>query len=113
MSVASPSIQERITFSWRNVSYCKFYYENQYGNQRATEPDTPTLYGRSSGLLDNIAGTDETVLERAIKRGSIDIWKPKCRVQLSNNHSLLFVGERAINIWKEHNAREFGKKKKV
>lgn len=43
--------------------------------------------------------TEETMLEYAKCRNLIDRWHPELTLQLSNNHSLVYIGSKALVLW--------------
>lgn len=99
----------QLTIDLNSVSYCSFYYKNQFGNVRRTKPRHPTRLGLEVpdeyARPHDMAYPLETVLERLRRRDMLDKWEAICRYQFRNNHSMKFTGEEAIKkhqIYREH-----------
>ena len=52
-----------------------------------------------------------TMLQYAIMHNLTDIWHPELTLQLSSNHSLVFTGQKALDLKKAWDSKIFGKKK--
>lgn len=95
------------------VSYAKLQYITLaigITYRRISPPLIPTVNGREIAN-DYRAGTNETLLSFAKRKQLIDTWHPELTLQLSNNHSLIYTGRKALSIWEAWKAKCFGKKK--
>jgi hypothetical protein len=81
---------------------------------RANRPHSLTVNGHEFDYLEirNPTVCNETMLQYAERRGLIYYWYPRLTLQLSNNHSLVYTGDKALELWKAWNAKVFGKKGK-
>lgn len=99
-------------FSFDKVAYVKYYYRNRFNNIHTTRlPRVPSVNGSLVNLSD--MGMDgRPMIEVARERNLLDEWTPVCVVQLSNNHSLKYEGDRGKEIWKQWCKRQFAKRPK-
>ena len=94
-------MQTQLTIDYRAVSHARYWYENWCGQTRRVKPKCPTFNGVELDI-------DDVLRVKALKR-PLDKWTPVCRLQLRNNHSLLFRGDAARKQWKNYNERIYGK----
>lgn len=101
-------------FDLNKVQYANFWYENQDGVKTPRKPKRPTVHAQEidpnelAGNLPEHPG--ETMLQRATRRGLLDRWTAKIRLQMSGCHALVFQGDRAVKLREAWNARIFGGK---
>lgn len=96
------------------VQYADFFWSTSTMTS-PTKPKQPTVNGvivgdEPAAWLDEFP--NETMLQRATRRGLLDKWEPVVRLQLTANHSLTYTGAKAQSIWREWNKRQFSKKGK-
>lgn len=102
----------KTVFSFDRVSYVSFYYRDRFNSCHVTRlPSGPTVNG-SLVALDDVGLDGRRMIEIAKERNLLDEWIPIVVVQLSNNHSLKYEGERAKEIWKTWCAMQFKRKSK-
>lgn len=53
----------------------------------------------------------ETLWNYAERKELFDEWFPELELQLSNNHSLIYTGQKALDLWTAWRAKIFGGKK--
>ena len=113
-----PKRNNRTVVDLKKVAYVNFFWSNGKGNHRIIKPKQLTYNGTvmpddeaNEPAVHHPKFPDETNIARLKRLGMIDIWIPVCRLQLSNTHALEYTSKKAISIWKEWNARIFGKKK--
>jgi hypothetical protein len=99
----------------KKVQHATFNYRNQYGQYSHVKPKHPTVAG--AGVSNEPAMyhhmyPGETMLERAKRRNLLDVWTPVVEFQLTANHSIAYIGDKAVSLWKEWNRRIFSKQKK-
>lgn len=100
------------------VAYTHLFYSNLEDNiHLRTKPRQPTVYGTpfdtdAYAIPWLLEYPLETNLERAFRFNMLDIWIPCCVVQLSNGHSLRYIGPKALSIHKTFSATVFNKNKK-
>lgn len=88
-----------------------YQWANQLGLVKDKKPRKPTVNGQAFNPKSKAFGGNETMLERAKSRNLLDIWTPKVTFKFAASQSQEFTGKRAQSLWKEWNARQFGKKK--
>lgn len=103
----------QLTIDLNSVSYCSFYYKNQWGNVRRIKPKKPTRLGQvipnEFALPLDPAFPSETLIERGRRLELVDIWTPVCRYQFRNNHSMKFTGDKAIAKHKQYQTHIYNK----
>lgn len=82
-----------------------------YESYRDIYLESFTIYGQSYSLNDTVYNSERTVLTVARERGMLDKWERILELQLSNNHSLIYTGDKALSLWKAWCAKQFGKDK--
>lgn len=93
------------------VGYAKFFYSSHRGSSTQTKPTVPTVNGQTFDTTQQRISTSiETMLDYAKRKNLLDMWEPVCILQMSNNHSLRYTGEKAISIWKAWCSKQFKKK---
>lgn len=97
--------------SFSKVSYCDYFFANQYGDTATKLPSMDTLFGHSVDPADKLYKSEETKLAAARRTGLIDKWIAQCKFQLSNNHSITYTGDKATSMYKAWCAHVFGGKK--
>lgn len=113
----------RTVVDLNKVAYANFDYTTTTNKSlsRSKKPAGPTAHGQdidrdafAPEVTISIGETwpRETLIERAKRKGLLDEWMPRCRLQLSNSHSLTYTGAKAISIWKEWCNRQFNKHRK-
>lgn len=85
-------------------SHCvRLWWQNQEGVRRDAKPELPTVFGREidpHALAYRVPDApEETMLERAQRKGLLDTWKPVCRVDFNSRVREFFEGETALKIW--------------
>lgn len=101
----------QLTIDFRAVSHARFFYKNQFGESVRTKPKVPTIHGGQRFELSAMSpypGQPETMHMLAKRRGLLDRWTPVCILQLRNNHSLSFVGNKAKQMFKQYNQHIYG-----
>lgn len=90
----------------RKAHCVRLWWENQEGARRTAKPELPTVFGREIDphalayrTLDATTAQDETMLERAQRRGILDTWQPVARVDFNSRVREVFQGEDAVRIW--------------
>lgn len=79
--------------------------------KRDNNPIKPTVNGHefdcdsirnSLGFCNDshVRSGDETMLEYATRRNLLDTWYPELELQLSNNHSLIYTGDKLSHFGK-------------
>lgn len=98
------------------VQYGTLWWRNGLGAKLPHKPKCPTVNGCEFDLealaapLPQYEG--ETMLERATRLDLLDAWTPVVTFQLTANHSICYVGKKAINMWKAWQSHVFARKKK-
>ncbi len=87
---------------FKAVSHARFYYKNQFGEVIRCKPKAPSVHAATQTNPDRIA--------LATRLGITDRWTAQCILQLRNNHSLSFVGNKAKEMFKAYNAHIYGDK---
>ena len=113
------------TIDLRKVQFAKFGWRNGAGLIVKKRPRKPTVAGhvvtdalnfdivKKSGLSLIAASSGESQLAYAKRKGLLDVWTPIVRFQFAANHSAAYTGDRAKALWREWQARIFGKKKGI
>lgn len=105
----------KTTFDISSVAYATLYYRNQRDSHHLDKlPKYHTVNGvifDAKAIAAHVSGfAGETMLDRAKRRGLLDIWTPVIKLTLKNGHKLVYEGERALSIKKAWDSRIFGKK---
>jgi hypothetical protein len=105
----------RTVLDLSKVQHGSFWYVNQYGDTRFCEPKAWTVRGYIVSA-DEIAlyhpdYPGESMLKRAHRLNIIDVWTPVCCFQLTANHSIVYTGKKAVNMWAAWRERIFNKTK--
>ena len=109
-------MSSQLTLDFRAVAYAKFFYKNQFGEVVKHKPRVPTLHtkkipeGYAFPMLWEYPC--ETNLERVKRLGLLDEFTPHCVLQLRNNHSLSFVGDKAKQMFHAYNSYIYGSSNK-
>jgi len=109
-------MKTQLTVDLKAVSHARFWWQNQLGDTRKTKPTRDSVNGYEVEW-ENLAPSHprypaEKLWERAKRLGLFDRWTPHCSLQLRNNHSLSFTGDKAKQMWASYNAHIHGKSKK-
>lgn len=72
----------------------------------------PSVMGEPIYPSDIRFGTNEPMIDYAKRKNLLDVWIPELELQLSNSHSLIYTGQKAIDLWDAWNAKIFSKHKK-
>lgn len=105
-------INNRIVIDLSKVTHAWKGWVTQDGNHRRVFRPNYTVNGVDFDSAAKVFGSNETMLDRAVKLMIIDVWIPYTTFQLSNNHSLTYTGDKAQSLWKAWNERIFNKKGK-
>lgn len=101
----------QLTIDLKSVSYCKFFYRNQFGEVVRVLPKKPSVHGvvvrDGYAFPYDSAYPKETLLERGYRLGLIDSWVPVCIYQFRNNHSMRFEKQKAKDMRDAYNAHIF------
>lgn len=95
----------------KKVQWASLYYTNGRGNVLDKKPEYYSVNGATI-MCDDYAYPHmeypmETCLERAKRLDILDTWVPRCTLQLTANHCLVYEGEKALAIWKAWRAKIF------
>lgn len=104
----------KIVVNLNKVSHARLQWvANNYGMRltREIKPENETINGRQIFPWEKIWKTKESALHYAKRRGLLDVWYPELELQLSNNHSLIYTGDKALSLWEAWCAKIFGKGK--
>lgn len=106
----------RIVVDLAKVQWANYYYRNQHGETRPIKPYDPTVYGQKVSHTERAMWhpdyPQELAIDRAKRLGLIDVWTPELKLKLTASEYLIYTGAKASSIYKEWNARIFGKRKK-
>ena len=100
-------MNNQLTVDFKAVSHARFHWKNQYGMTLRCKPRRPTVHGKEvpNEIAPYIQGYEnETMLMRAVRRNLLDKWQAQCILYLRNNHSLMFVGDKAQQMFDAYNA---------
>lgn len=102
-----------ITVDLNKVISCRYYYRNQLGMVTRLKPKQPSVNGQ---VVDPDAlvyrGDGESMLSLAKRLGLLDVWTPVVTLHQFSRERVQFTGDRAKALWKEYNAKIFGKRKR-
>ena len=109
----------RIVVDLKKVQFAEFYYKNQWDQTRYTKPKF-SVHGQVRDPNERAYNSKgKTLRQLATELKITDVWVPHVMLQLSANHSLVYSGENAVNIWREWSVqifksvkREYNKRKK-
>jgi len=96
------------TVDFNKVQWADYFWINGKGDQRRKMPEGHTVNGDDI-VADAIAWPmrlafpHETMLQRARRLEILDVWRPVCRLNISANRTLTYVGIKATAIWKAYN----------
>lgn len=107
----------KILVDLNKVSYAQLLYVADSFGVRHTRHKEPHEYTVNGMEFDTLAirsplVSNETMIQYARRRNFLDYWYPELTLQLSNNHSLVYTGDKALDLWKVWQSKIFGKKKK-
>jgi hypothetical protein len=91
------------------VQWASLVYKNQFGDCRQKKPKTVTVHNTPVTEAEIEFSTGRNLIEVAKEKGIIDVWTPVLRLQFSANHSLVYLGEKALSLWKAWQSKIFGK----
>jgi hypothetical protein len=102
-----------------NLNHCQYAWKSWVtidGNfKRDLKPESPTVHGYEfdcdAPAYTLIGDPHMTLLERARSLHIIDVWVLCVTFQVSANHRLTYIGEKAESLWKAWNEKIFNKKK--
>lgn len=103
----------RIVCDLNKVQWAEFSYVNQHGHKTFFKPVRYSVYGMA--YYDNELAfyhadyLGETVIQRAIRLGILDVWTPQIILKFSANETLVYTGEKAISINKIWCSKIYGK----
>ena len=92
----------QLTIDFKSVSHARYFYKNQFGEVVRIKPTKPSVHGA--------AQTDLLRIALASKLGILDRWTAHCILQLRNNHSLQFVGDKAKQMFAAYNKHIYNDK---
>lgn len=106
--------------SHAQLKWCSNSYGRKYSRER--KPTYPTVNGHEFDIFAKRPGVfidtdmqreyrDVTMLFYAECRGLLDTWYPELELQLSNNHSLIYTGDKALLLWEAYKGMIFCSKK--
>src|SRR6476469_322548 len=105
----------RIVVDLNKVQHAVLNWVNQWGNQKAKKPTFLTVRGEAfdiTGLAKpHPLFPGETMGERAVRIGILDVWTPVLHLKLQANNYLIYTGDKALSMNAAWNAKIFGKKK--
>lgn len=104
------------------VAYANLsWFTHGQASVQRLKPRTPTVNGTRVDPQDfcpAVVGKDgkeiyprELAIERAKRRGLVDVWRPQVTLQLCNSHSVVYTGKKAQRIYREFSRRQFSKPK--
>ena len=98
----------------QKVAYLDYYWtERTESYRRQEKPRKPTVRGKAVDKKEMAAPhleyPGETLYERAVRLDLLDNWFPVCRLQLTNSHSLVYTGKKAITIHNTWRNKVYGK----
>ena len=105
----------QLVVDFKSISHAKLWYTNQFGETVRCKPRVPTVHGQpfpNTKLACLPDQPPETWLERAIRLDVLDRWTTHCALQLRNNHSLRFVGNKAKEMYKAYSKHIYGNNNK-
>jgi hypothetical protein len=106
-----------IVVDLEKCQWAKLVYRNQYGQTRKDVPTWASVRNETLRLYElaypHPEYPKETELERAERLGLVDEWTPELTLKLTANEYLVYVGDKALSIWKTWNAKIFGSKAKT
>lgn len=109
------SAKNNAVFDMNKVQYARFFYRNQWGDTRVKKPKYSTYgveFNPSELAFVNTSNDKKmTLLEKAKQLGILDVWTPVIRLQFAANHSLIYIGAKALSIRDAWNAKQFKPKK--
>ena len=98
------------TVNLRKAHAARIWWENQHGMKAFKKPAVPTVHGKAfdcdalaARLPEAPVHADETMMERASRRGLLDVWTAVCRVDFNSRVREFFRGDEAekiYNAWK-------------
>ena len=91
--------------------WAEFYYRNQWNDVLRLKPKEPTMQGAEVKDEMHFNGK-QTMLEFATEKNLVDVWIPECKVTVTANKTLVYIGKKAESIWREWNRRIFKREKK-
>ena len=110
-------MSSQLTLDFRAVSHARYFYVNRFGEVARCKPKVPTVHCKK--IPDAYAFPYyqdypcETVVERVRRLGLLDEFTPHCVLQLRNNHSLSFVGNKAKQMFHAYNSYIYGSPNKT
>jgi len=90
----------------RKAQWAVFSYINQHGQLSRTKPKF-SVHGYPRDPDAKAFGRDITAKQMADELGITDVWLPRIKIQFAANHSLVYVGKKAVSINKAWNERIF------
>ena len=96
----------------KKVWRATFCWHNQLGQVVRKKPRKPTVHGLTFDTDARVInGNGECMLSFAKRKGLLDIWHPVTVLHRTCYDAQTFTGDKAKKLWKEWNARQFGKTK--
>ena len=83
----------------RRARYAHFGYENQFGDFKDELPSWPTYHGSKIDMTEKVLGSEELLIDRMMKVGSIDTWKAHIELHFTKHDVLVFEGDKAEKLW--------------
>lgn len=99
----------------KKVQWATYHWINGKGDERPYKPSLPTvnnepISAKALAWPYDLAFPGELAVEKAKRLGILDVWKPVCRLHITANRTLTFVGERATRMWRAYNEYIYNKK---
>lgn len=104
----------KIVVNLDKVTYARLRYRtHNYGVTlyRNYLPNIPSVMGYTIYPNDIRFGTNELMIIYTKRRNLLDAWISERELQLSNNHSLIYTGQKALDLWDSWKAKIFSKQK--
>jgi hypothetical protein len=95
----------------RKAQWAVFGYINQHGQTSRTKPKF-SVNGYPSDPNEKAFNSVMTLKEMADKLRIADVWLPRIKIQFAANHSLVYVGKKAVSLNKAWNEHIFNKNKR-
>ena len=95
----------------RKAQWAVFGYINQHEQISRTKPKF-SVNGFPRDPNERAFNSDLTSKQLADKLKVTDVWLPRIKIQFAANHSLVYVGKKAISLNKAWNEYIFNKNKK-
>lgn len=95
----------------RKAQWAVFGYINQHGQTSRTKPKF-SVHGCPCDPDAKAFGRNITAKQLADELRVTDVWLPRVKIQFAANHSLVYVGKKAVSLNKAWNEHIFNKNKR-